>query len=528
MFWWKVAAVLAAALIDLGCSSAEADVAPAPAPSPKGFGAPCAKAADCVSGLCSQAGTCTQACTTHCDCPSSYGCGSQATCEFGAGVCSPDAGSPDAGGPPPPPPDAGPPPATAIDLSFDPTNLGSWVDGKSLTEVSDLRGGGNECGAIYLDTDKGTAECFNNGYGHELDVHFEVFTQGGGIDIAETVGVFFVRSLAVQSSYGLHVVGSRPGVVVAQETIEVAGLVQPEAGAWPSAPKGAVGEGPGGGGYSAASFGGGGEGAGHCSLGGLGAEMTVHVGKIYGSPAVAPLLGGSSGGAPNSTISAPSGAGGAALQLIAGKSITVTAAGALDVTGGNGGGLAEGSGGGSGGSILLEAPTVTINGTLKANGGAGGVAINGVRAKGAQGSSPAQDGQEDLGVYSDFGGGGGGFGRIRINTESGTASIAIDSVVSPSPSTSCMTQGKLAPKTGSSPPPPPCSATPSAPNDCDICTGEHCCAEFSSCVADALCNQCITAQSPGPACITDPKKLSYVACMTQWCPAICKDEISRL
>jgi hypothetical protein len=115
-------------------------------------------------------------------------------------------------------------------------------------------------------------------------------------------------------------------------------------------------------------------------------------------------------------------------------------------------------GGGSGGSILLVAPSVTVNGILAANGGAGGTAqtagtnatANDQPALGPPSAgigSAAATLNGGSGVMTDggaaLGGGGGGAGRIRINTMSGAATLGPNSVISPALGTACATQGNL-------------------------------------------------------------------------------------
>ena len=122
-------------------------------------------------------------------------------------------------------------------------------------------------------------------------------------------------------------------------------------------------------------------------------------------------------------------------------------------------------GGGSGGAILLEAPTVNIDGILVSNGGGGGNANGGgsngsastdVPALGAQtsggiggtgGAGSTPDG--GTGPYFDASSnpssnGGGGGGWIRINSAC-PASIGSGAVISPtlSPMTRCTTTGLL-------------------------------------------------------------------------------------
>jgi hypothetical protein len=96
-----------------------------------------------------------------------------------------------------------------------------------------------------------------------------------------------------------------------------------------------------------------------------------------------PLRGGCAGGIGGKATGVPlsmAGAGGGALQISASSMLTVTSTGELHAGGGGGGSAPNGtaaknlgaSGGGSGGGILLEAPTLRIDGKVCANGGGGG------------------------------------------------------------------------------------------------------------------------------------------------------------
>jgi hypothetical protein len=118
---------------------------------------------------------------------------------------------------------------------------------------------------------------------------------------------------------------------------------------------------------------------------------------------------------------------------------------------------------------LLEAPAITIDGTLAVNGGGGGggrVSNGGTGTVGEHGTldrSIAEGGEGDMeggaGAAGDTpdgergeqasgvgGGGGGGIGWIRINTKTGSATIGTQAVLSPNfddENTTC-TQGQAA------------------------------------------------------------------------------------
>lgn len=137
-----------------------------------------------------------------------------------------------------------------------------------------------------------------------------------------------------------------------------------------ASPVGQAGDGPGGGGAPPIA---------NCNdeNGGGGASFT-------GNPFLVPLVGGSGAGGGNinaspgsllQTAYAPGGgAGGGAILIASSSSITIS--GTITANGGNGGSLSgcfnAGGGGGAGGGIRLLAPTVSGSGTLSALGGGGG------------------------------------------------------------------------------------------------------------------------------------------------------------
>jgi hypothetical protein len=287
------------------------------------------------------------------------------------------------------------------------------------------------------------------------------------------LGVFAVKSLTIEAGATVTTVGADALVIVALDTIEIDGNLygnsQEQGGIiGPSVTNQGdtsflVGSGSGGGSPGNPSTAG--AGAGYCGTGGNGASTSgtpAQGGTTWGSAEIVPLVPGSNGG--NGALG-EGGNGGGAIQLIAAGSIAVD--GVIHV-GGNGGWNSgvfdpagvlsqQASGGGSGGSILLEAPTVDVTGTLAANGGGGGgsavggdatpdiqVAQGGIgnatRAAGGNGSAAAglngEDGTSMQNATS--GGGGGGAGRIRINSHASQASIV--GVLSP-PLGVCATQG---------------------------------------------------------------------------------------
>jgi hypothetical protein len=111
-----------------------------------------------------------------------------------------------------------------------------------------------------------------------------------------------------------------------------------------------------------------------------------------------------------SGVRAPGGDGGGAIALVAGQRITIEASGSINASGAGGGAgplqpTGGGGGGGAGGLILLDAPTVTIDGPVFARGGGGG----GGGGTTAAGATAGTGGNEATNVT---GGGGGGAGGI--------------------------------------------------------------------------------------------------------------------
>jgi hypothetical protein len=312
----------------------------------------------------------------------------------------------------------------------------------------------------YVDTSNGTIEC--PGTNDTFAYSFRMVDQPAGGRVA----LFVMKSLRVAQAGKLHIQGGSPAIVYAVEDIVIDGTVsgvstgQP-AGGFQQDPTG-HGGGPGGGealiNYNAAG------GGSYCGIGGKGGPGSGGParagGKAYGNPEIVPLIGGSSGGG-GASLDSSGGTGGAALQLSAGHSITVSLAGVINV-GGIGGHANDGAGG-SGGSLILEAPKVSVHGTLAANGGGAAISNGGSSGQSGQpsaepalGAAPTagagsagktKDGEDgsgppDGGVPNDTGGGGGGAGRIRINTSTGSADIT-GATISPDPMTGCATQGKL-------------------------------------------------------------------------------------
>ncbi|HEY8040695.1 MAG TPA: hypothetical protein VIF15_12910 [Polyangiaceae bacterium] len=292
-----------------------------------------------------------------------------------------------------------------------------------------------------------------------------VITQGDG----SHADLYVMKSLTVDSSTTLTPTDAVPvifavlGAVDVQGTINVAAngyFSGPGAPAW-IGPTGPQGPGGGGNGYSANYPTSGGGGGSLCGIGGKGGAPSgaqAPGGSAYGNATLTPLVAGSGGG---NVAGYAWGAGGGGIQISSGTSILVRAVGIINAGGGGG----SYGGGGSGGAILLEAPTITIQGNVVANGGGGGAyATTGstVGANAQASSTPAAGGSSagsQLGgngsaatatkgadgtfgdAAIDVGCGGGGAGYIRLNSSSGKATVS--GTVSPDLTSSCATQGTL-------------------------------------------------------------------------------------
>jgi hypothetical protein len=278
--------------------------------------------------------------------------------------------------------------------------------------------------------------------------------EGGTVQLVST------EKLQIIDGAVLVVRGSRPLVLVAWDTFEIAGQIDASSagpigpggnppdcedgqiGA-PGAPSPDGGSGAGGGGFGGRG-GDGGPGGGNTNEGDGGSFI----------PTPTTLRGGCRGGdAPGrSGSTARGGAGGGALALSAFRAVQLSGvihAGGAGADGGEGGG---GAGGGSGGMLWLDAPQVALADTaiLAANGGgggsgsakfsegddgadgrpdsteAGGGGGDGGAGDGGSGSSVTPDGRIGAAsTSSGGGGGGGGAGVIRIDGELQTTGGAI-------------------------------------------------------------------------------------------------------
>jgi hypothetical protein len=322
----------------------------------------------------------------------------------------------------------------------------TYVDaGLASTSASDLTS------ATAIDTTNLTI----NGAAPPAGVQL-VATAGGAAGLAVlTVGSFTVSAeLTVTGDRALVVLASGPVTVAARVRVDAQGSTKGPGGYAPA-------QGPGAGGAGATgglNDNSGGGGAGHGTAGAAGGANSATAGD-GGAVYDLPLVGGSGGGRGDPTsCTVLGGAGGGVVDIFSRVSITIAATGGVSANGSGGtGGCANNigssaAGGGSGGWILLEAPSVTVHGTLTANGGGGGGGdvyngtggTNGsdgrydpVQADGGTGSQSTggvggsvTGGPTAGGAATNGAGGGGAVGRVLVRVR-GAGFIAGGGVVSP-------------------------------------------------------------------------------------------------
>jgi hypothetical protein len=136
------------------------------------------------------------------------------------------------------------------------------------------------------------------------------------------------------------------------------------------------------------------------------------------------------------------------LQFVSRTSLTVASTGIIDVGGGGGG---DGAGGGAGGNVLIEAPVVSIDGAITANGGSGGACgvqgnhstpdatpapgvgncnTQGTRHSGAGGTGTLAPTDGAKGDYMAGAAGGGSVGRLGVRTLDGNYSHGTGAILS--------------------------------------------------------------------------------------------------
>jgi hypothetical protein len=300
-------------------------------------------------------------------------------------------------------------------------------------------------------------------------------SQGSGLP---QIRVFQFKSLAIRTH--TTITGANAIALVSRGDVEIAALIEiagrgvtpaPGAITAPSAcqggdssvadPTGSTTRVPGAGG---AGFGTAGGNGGSAIRSGASQAPGGAGGGIAGVVTLEPLRGGCRGGnvlSPQDAFWVTSGGGGGgALQISSRTRITVAAAGIIDAGGGGAEGRKSGAGGGSGGALLLEAPQVSVDGTLAVNGGGGscfnangedgqiayragslearGGSCNAANGVGSGGNGGTKDMAPTNGVNASTttavpvgGGGGGAAGRIHVKTVAGTFTKGSMSLVSP-------------------------------------------------------------------------------------------------
>lgn len=313
------------------------------------------------------------------------------------------------------PVDAGLVPFTTPPLNVDPT---------TLTATTALR---VSC-AVVLDTQRLR---FDRSCGGPLPAVVVRTQQGAG---APELAVVAVSRLEVTSMGSIEVRGPRAAVFVVFGEALIDGVIDVSANAAAAGPgagagalcgmgasggSGGVERGGGAGGALASSGGAGGDGGDESS----GAGRSV----AWNDLDLEPLRGGcpgGNGGTTSGTSVGLGGGGGGALQLSASVRVFLGLGGALYAGGGAGSGASVrrggGGGGGSGGGILLDAPTVTLTGIIRANGAGGGAGgadrnVAGSAGPGETGRDDAPDGGSDS--ERQGGQGGDGSGILRADGE---------------------------------------------------------------------------------------------------------------
>jgi hypothetical protein len=266
------------------------------------------------------------------------------------------------------------------------------------------------------------------------------------------IRVFVVKSLTVNAI--LNVVGSQtpqthgpPVAIVSYGDVLIANSILLGSETL-QIPPGVMAGGSSCNGETVADITGGGGGGGFGSEGGPGGDGTSDPGGaqgvLVGNATLVPLRGGCSGGG---NPGVDGGVGGGALQITSRTMIELTAAGDIAANGlpGTSGSESGGAGGGSGGGLLLEAPSVKVDGPISAIGAGGtcnnmgadvplGAMCDGTNhGSGGDGSSSGDAGEGTTGTMTG-GGGGGGAGRIRINTFNNDG-LSVSGLIQPGAST---------------------------------------------------------------------------------------------
>jgi hypothetical protein len=314
------------------------------------------------------------------------------------------------------------------------------------------------------------------GMGAISGIEFQIRQVGG-----REFGVFRVGKLDLEGSWTVK--GTRALVIAAQGDVLLHGQLDvrgdcqggnPGPGGTAGAPDDAAEPGGGNGGSDNNGDTSGGGGGGYGASGGNGGRVGntgngPGSGASWGDDVISALVGGGGGGGGGGT-GGVGGGGGGAVQIAANGNVAIrllAAPSGINAGGcGGKGGTDAGGGGGAGGTILIEAPTLELDGTyLVVNGGSGGGGNNtttsGNGASGSWSASRASAGNASGGGNGDggqggaagtnsrqgqnghdastgggnnhAGGGGGGVGRILVNTKTAADVITKNNaIVSPS------------------------------------------------------------------------------------------------
>lgn len=287
--------------------------------------------------------------------------------------------------------------------------------------------------------------------------------------------VFMVKSLLIAGT--TKVTGSRGLIVVSNGDIELTSTLDISADGAANGPGASTSTCTGGSSIVGSGFTGGGGGGGNATTGAYGGDgnnLTVPAGTPGAALADEDLdflRGGCAGGRADRTGGGcvhHGGGGGGAAQLVSRTEFRMTASGVIDASGGGGQAgvigvdscvstsIRGGGGGGAGGSVLVEAPTIVLNGAgvaIGAHGGGGAAAGVGATRAGGDGqpTGAAAPGGVNLtlgleggdggtvgmppmagmggGANQDGSGGGGAAGRARMNTVAGTFTLQAGAVV---------------------------------------------------------------------------------------------------
>ncbi len=342
-------------------------------------------------------------------------------------------------------------------------HCGALVPSGGAATAADL-GSDAQLSEITLDI-TGTIDTEDGTFGNARSTNDKANAYANGVywQLRGNVAVFKVKKLVISAS--LNVQGSHAIAIIATDSITISGALDLTAQCAPNnagvlggpggftgaqAGSDATGSGAAKGGANDPTLAGGGGGYG--AAGGSGGAVTaangVAGGPAFGDATITVLVGGGAGGGGGNGNSVPKGGGGGgAIQLVTNGALTITGGGAINASGcggANGDVPNSGGGGGAGGTILLEAHDLAIQGPLAVNGGAGGPgggggdgddgsasrspapggiggeagAVGGIGAAGAM-----LGGRMGMAGATRAGGGGGGIGRMRFNSRTGQATV---------------------------------------------------------------------------------------------------------